>query len=123
VHVAELEDDPYPLFARLREEAPVAWLPELGSWVVTSRAPALEVARDPELFTVDDRRMSVRAVLGANMLTTDRPEQTRHREPFEPHLAGYDLPREELVSNAALIMFGGIETSGRSCSTMPSKSR
>jgi cytochrome P450 len=51
-------------------------------WVVTSRELALVVARDPELFTVEDPRMSVRAVLGANMLTTDRPEQLRHRSPF-----------------------------------------
>ena len=64
--------------------ASVEWLPALSSWVVTSRALALAVARDPELFTVEDRRMSVRAVLGANMLTTDRPEQLRHRAPFAP---------------------------------------
>jgi cytochrome P450 len=61
---------------------PVEWDAALGSWVVTSRELALEVTRDPDLFTVEDARMSVRAVLGANMLTTDRPEQTRHREPF-----------------------------------------
>jgi cytochrome P450 len=60
----------------------IAWDDELAAWVVTTRELALEVTRDPELFTVEDPRMSVRAVLGANMLTTDRPEQTRHRDPF-----------------------------------------
>jgi len=82
VELSELERDPYPLFARLREEEPVAWLAELRSWVVTARDLALEVALNPDVFTVEDPRMSVRAVLGTNMLTTDRPEQTRHRAPF-----------------------------------------
>jgi cytochrome P450 len=31
----ELEADPYPLYARLRAERPVAWIPVLERWVVT----------------------------------------------------------------------------------------
>mgnify|MGYP006276031665 CR=1 FL=1 len=31
----ELEADPYPLYARLRVERPVAWLPQVERWVVT----------------------------------------------------------------------------------------
>jgi len=35
--------DPYPLYARLREEAPVAWDPYLSCWVVTRYADVLTV--------------------------------------------------------------------------------
>jgi cytochrome P450 len=80
--VDELAGDPYPLFERLRREEPVTWAPALDSWVVTSRRTGLAVARDSEMFTVDDPRMSVKAVLGENMLTTDGAVQQRHRTPF-----------------------------------------
>jgi hypothetical protein len=33
----ELEADPHPLLARLREQEPVSWLPVLGAWLVTRR--------------------------------------------------------------------------------------
>jgi hypothetical protein len=36
------------LLARLRERAPVCWLPELGGWLVTGYAAATEVLLDPE---------------------------------------------------------------------------
>jgi hypothetical protein len=35
--LAELETDPHPLLARLRENEPVSWLPALGAWLVTRR--------------------------------------------------------------------------------------
>ena len=35
VTVAELERDPYPIYARLRDEAPVAYMPCLDIWMVT----------------------------------------------------------------------------------------
>ncbi|WP_416974789.1 hypothetical protein [Streptomyces sp. 4F14] len=31
----ELRADPFPLYARLRREAPVVWLPGVGTWLVT----------------------------------------------------------------------------------------
>jgi aromatic O-demethylase, cytochrome P450 subunit len=35
VSVAELEDDPYPFLAMLRAQAPVAYVPALGVWVLS----------------------------------------------------------------------------------------
>ena len=32
----ELEADPYPIWERLRREAPVAYVPAIGAWCVTS---------------------------------------------------------------------------------------
>ena len=78
----ELEADPHPLLARLREHEPVSWLPALGGWLVTPRELALQVMRDPETFTVDDPRFSTGQVVGRSMLTLDGAEHGRHREPF-----------------------------------------
>ena len=35
VSVADLEVDPYPIYARLRDDAPVAYVPALDVWMVT----------------------------------------------------------------------------------------
>jgi cytochrome P450 len=78
----ELDADPHPLLARLREREPVSWLPVLDGWLVTGRELALRVMRDPETFTVDDPRFSTGQVVGQSMLTRDGAEHARHRDPF-----------------------------------------
>ena len=82
VTLAELEEDPHPVLARLREHEPVSWLPALGAWLVTSRDLVLEAMRDAETFTVDDPRFSTGQVVGTSMLTLDGSEHARHRDPF-----------------------------------------
>ncbi|MGI5329616.1 cytochrome P450 [Actinomadura nitritigenes] len=80
--VADLEDDPHPLLARLRAAEPVSWLPALGGWLVTSRDLAQRVMRDAAAFTVDDPRFSTARVVGPSMLSLDGPVHNRHRDPF-----------------------------------------
>src|SRR5438105_2487548 len=82
VTLAELEENPHPVLARLREREPVSWLPALGAWLVTSRELVLEAMRDAETFTVDDPRFSTGQVVGTSMLTLDGDEHERHRGPF-----------------------------------------
>jgi len=82
VTLAELEQNPHPVLARLREHEPVAWIPALGAWLVTSRELVLEAMRDAETFTVDDPRFSTGQVVGTSMLTLDGSEHARHRDPF-----------------------------------------
>ncbi|HKP20896.1 MAG TPA: cytochrome P450 [Thermoleophilaceae bacterium] len=78
----ELDRDPHPLHARLRETEPVSWLPVLDGWLVTGRELALTAMRDAETFTVDDPRFSTGQVVGPSMLTLDGDEHARHRGPF-----------------------------------------
>jgi cytochrome P450 len=78
----QLDRDPHPLLARLREHEPVSWLPALEAWVVSRRDLALAAMRDPEAFTVDDPRFSTGRVVGPSMLSRDGTEHGRHREPF-----------------------------------------
>jgi cytochrome P450 len=74
--------DPHRLLAALRADEPVSWVPALGGWLVTSRATALELMRDTEIFTVDDPRFSTAQVVGPSMLSLDGSEHDRHRTPF-----------------------------------------
>ena len=78
----ELEEEPHPLLARLRAAEPVSWLTVLGGWLVTRYDLAVQVMRDPAIFTVDDPRFSTSRVVGPSMLSLDGADHTRHREPF-----------------------------------------
>ena len=82
VTLDDLERDPHPTLARLRAAHPVAWVPALGMWMITSRALALAAMQDFEGLTVDDPRFSTGQVVGPSMLSLDGPEHTRHRSPF-----------------------------------------
>jgi cytochrome P450 len=82
VTLEQLEQDPHPLLARLRESEPVSWLPTLDGWLVTRYDLAVQVMRDAATFTVDDPRFSTAQVIGASMLSLDGEEHVRHRDPF-----------------------------------------
>jgi cytochrome P450 len=47
----ELDADPHPVYTRLREREPVAWVPEAGQWFVTGWRDVLAVLSDPARFT------------------------------------------------------------------------
>jgi cytochrome P450 len=74
---ADVLRDPYVVYRRLRQEQPVYWHAELGSWLLTRYADCLTVLRDSELFAADFRRVGVPTpgpIL--SLQTLDPPEQT-----------------------------------------------
>ena len=77
--LAELETNPHPALARMR---PVAWVSELGAWLVTGYDLAVGVLRDPLAFTVDDPRFATARVVGPSMLSLDGERHARHRAAF-----------------------------------------
>ena len=82
VTLEQLDQDPHPALAALREREPVSWLPALGGWLVTRYDLAVHVMRDAETFTVDDPRFSTAQVVGPSMLSLDGEAHARHRAPF-----------------------------------------
>ncbi|MFG1908177.1 cytochrome P450 [Kribbella sp. NPDC048928] len=80
VTLEELANDPHPALAEIR---PIGWIEALNSWVVTGRALAVQVLRDPATFTVDDPRFSTAQVVGPSMLSLDGNPHKAHRDPFE----------------------------------------
>jgi hypothetical protein len=79
---ADLDTDPHPVLARLREHAPVCWVPQLGGWLVTGYDAAVAALADSAAFTVDDPRFTTARVTGPSMLSRDGDEHTKHRGPF-----------------------------------------
>ncbi len=84
VTLEQLDQDPHPLFARLREHEPVSWLPALDGWLVTRHDLATAVMRDSATYTVDDPRFSTRKVVGPSMLSLDGDAHALNRAPFAP---------------------------------------
>jgi cytochrome P450 len=115
VTLAELARDPHPVHARLREVAPVCWVPALDGWLVTRRDLVLQVLVDPGAFTVQDERFSTAQVVGPSMLSLDGPEHRRHRRPFVAGFRGADArtaQRALVVGLAAELVAAG-ERRGR----------
>jgi cytochrome P450 len=111
----ELELDPHPLLARLREGEPVSWLPALDGWLITRRDLALLAMRDPDSFTVDDPRFSTGQVVGPSMLTLDGEEHGRHRDPFAPPFRLHAVRRRftTVVQTATERLIDELEPAGR----------
>ena len=82
VTLDQLDLDPHPALAALRELEPVSWLPALEGWLVTRYDLAVHVMRDAETFTVEDPRFSTAQVVGPSMLSLDGEAHSRHRAPF-----------------------------------------
>ena len=82
VSLADLDHDPHPWLARLRDTEPVSWLPALNGWLVTRHDLAAAVMRDSATFTVDDPRFTTARVVGPSMLSLDGTAHGRHRAAF-----------------------------------------
>lgn len=85
--VEELDRDPYPVYARLRREAPVCHVPAVGLWFVTRWAEVEEAATQPDRFCSRvlpsplDRTMG-----GESILVLDGEPQRRLRAMLDPSL-------------------------------------
>jgi len=87
VTVEQLETDPYPIYAELRETAPVAYMPCLDTWMVTSWAMVEAACIDPVSFPAHvEHSPTDRALGGISMMTTDGQPAKLRRRPFDPTL-------------------------------------
>ena len=81
--------DPFPHYARLRAEAPLAWLPDPGCWIASCHADVLRISRDPETFCSSqgvllmDVTRDLPEIPGA-LLYVDPPEHGRYRRLVNP---------------------------------------
>jgi cytochrome P450 len=87
ITVEELEEDPYPVYARLRREAPVAYAPALDVWMVTRWHDVNEACGDPERFPARvERSPTDRALGGISMMTIDGEPAKQRRRPYDSSL-------------------------------------
>ncbi|TDQ83007.1 cytochrome P450 [Dongia mobilis] len=85
ITVVELETDPYPIYARMRREAPVAYVPAVNIWLVTRWSDVEFVAKSPHLFTAEVNTSPVERTFGKpTILTTDGPVHKELRAGIDP---------------------------------------
>ncbi len=70
VTVEALETDPYPVYARLRREAPVSYIPAVKLWFVTRYDDVEFVGTHPELFSAELDDSPVDATFGSPTIIT-----------------------------------------------------
>ncbi len=80
--------DPFPLYARLRAEAPLAHSEAGGFWVASRHEEVVAISRDPEAFC--SGRGILTMEIGAEyptpptMMHTDPPDHDRYRQLVQP---------------------------------------
>ena len=81
----EFHEDPYPLYRRLRDEAPVYHNEEGNFWALSRHADILAAFKDPKRFSnsygvsIDPSAAGPAARIATSFLAMDPPEHTRFR--------------------------------------------
>ena len=125
VTVEALEADPYPIYARLRREAPVCFIPAVQLWFVTRYEDVEYVGTHPGQFTAELDDSPVDRTSGSPAIIT--VDGDRHLElrgsldaKYRPRYVSEYL--DDLVRPAAARRWPGCcpaRSSGRRCGTTP----
>ena len=88
ITLADLEADPHPILAELRELAPATFVPSIDMWLVTRWDDVVHVCQSADLFTAKTDPSWLRECLGENMLTLDGEAHDRLANGMRPPFAG-----------------------------------
>ncbi len=116
ITVEDLERDPYPIYARLRAEQPVAWVPAVGLWLVTRADDVEFVTTHPELFCAKvDATPLDRSFGGPTILTVDGEQHLDLRRSldaaYKPRVVASYI--DDLVTPIAQAALDALRADGR----------
>lgn len=86
VRIEDLYENPYPIYRRLREESPVAWVPAVGRYLVTSFEACHRIEQDAETFSANEKGSLMKRSMGHSMLRKDDPDHQTDRAAYGPVL-------------------------------------
>jgi hypothetical protein len=86
ITVAELEEDPYPIYARWRAERPVVWVEWAKAFFVTRWQDVRALAADPETYSARVESSPLTKAIGPNMLHSEGEQHRRLRKPLTRRL-------------------------------------
>lgn len=114
ITLEELERDPYPIYSRLRDEEPVAFVPAIQLWLVTRHDDVRYVDLNPELFTAATVPSTLNRTMGVNMLGSEGPHQRWIRAIVEPPFRPRDVERrtQGMIPRLAHELIDGFEDRG-----------
>lgn len=85
ITIEDLETDPFPVYARLRAEDPIAPVPAANCWFATRWNDVEAISRHPDFTALSDEA-PVNAAFGRpNVLTSEGPTHAELRGGIEPH--------------------------------------
>lgn len=87
ITIPDLRDNPFPIFQRLRQEAPVAWVPSVNRYLVTSYAAVHATEMNADIFSANEEGSLMRRAMGHSMLRKDDPDHYIERKAWQPSLS------------------------------------
>ncbi|MCB1389828.1 MAG: cytochrome P450, partial [Rhodobacteraceae bacterium] len=76
--------DPYPVLKRLRAEAPIAYVPQLGATLLTRRDAIFTNEKKIEIFSSDQPGGLMTVLMGQNMMRKDGAPHMAERKAIFP---------------------------------------
>lgn len=114
ISVEELEQDPYPAYARLRAGEPVSWVESVGLWLVTRWDDVSYVIKTPELFTAETEPSTLNRTFGKNLLGSEGPYHQRIRSIIQPWFRNQAIGHfpDEVIAPIATELIDGFAARG-----------
>ncbi|SDJ06936.1 cytochrome P450 [Lutimaribacter saemankumensis] len=92
ITIRQLTDDPYPIYARLRREAPVLRVKSVGRTLLTKAEDTKYVKDNPGLFSSDDPNTPMKRAFRAHtLMRKDGEEHARERGAMAPAFTGRNI--------------------------------
>jgi cytochrome P450 len=114
ITLEELERNPYPVFARLREHEPISWVAALNMWYAVGYENVRTALLDSTRLTTASPASTIFDTFGAHMLTTEGETHDRYRKAtrhaFTPAFIREHL--EPAIAAAAAELVKGFENEG-----------
>lgn len=94
ITIDQLVLDPYPIYKRLRAEAPVVNVPAVGRILITKAADTQKIKMNPELFSSDDPNTPMERAFGAKtLMRRDGEDHMRLRKAMMPSMSPGQVKR------------------------------
>ncbi len=87
IDIASFWRDPYPMFKIMRRQAPIAYVPELGSVVLTRRDDVIAAERNVEVFSSHQPDGLMNRLMGLNLMRKDGEAHRVERRMIYPALS------------------------------------
>ncbi len=115
IDVQEFWRDPYPALAAMRREAPIAFVPQLGSTLLTRRDDIFVSEKRIDVFSSDQPAGLMTRLMGHNMMRKDGEAHMAERSIFFPAVSPKAVRahwRDEFQAHADRIL-DGLSGAGR----------
>ena len=106
--------DPYPILAQLREQAPVAFVPQLDGIVLTRRDDIDHWEKRIDVFSSEQPGGLMTRLMGQNMMRCDGDQHQRQRRRMQPAVSPRAVARhwQRAFHDAAAVLLDDLQPRG-----------